>query len=150
MTHPGTGYGLYPTLEIKLDPETQRFSTYLDWRTGTPLEYLVRLQTAREIFGDPVRLEGIHTDPDGQICIVIRQAHFVGDPPTIHEIAESLSDEGFLPTGEGRFRPNDGIYIGDAHPRNLVKTPDGTIVPIDLVIAQAAGDLLQHLIETCG
>jgi hypothetical protein len=119
----------------------------LDRANATPSEYLVRQGLQASVFGSDIRLEGVSFsdkpsmvlfEPPGQPSFVISQEWFEkSEAPTLDEIADRLSRDGFLPVPNsyfGWFRPSDRVVIVDAKTDNFVKTPAG-VIPLDLQMA---------------
>ncbi|MEO5915775.1 MAG: hypothetical protein ABIS50_16185 [Luteolibacter sp.] len=106
-----------------------------------PLEYLERLLLQNEIFNDQVTFVGI----GGQRVrptIITRQADIPGEPADHSEIIHLMTRElGFelLPARhsvgyqDSLAFVRDGIAVFDLRPANVVRTPDGVIVPIDSI-----------------
>lgn len=119
----------------------------LDRANATPSEYLQRQALQTTVFGSDIRLEGVSFsdkpsmvlfEPPGQPSFVVSQEFFPkNESPTLDEISDRLTSDGFLPVPGsyfGWFRPSDSVAIVDAKPDNFVKTEKG-IVPIDLQMA---------------
>jgi RNA polymerase sigma factor (sigma-70 family) len=107
---------------------------------ATPESYLTRLGLQNRLFGDDIKWKGINgvgqtvttqpfherlKDKDGKVVTV-----------SYPEIAKSMGDAGFVPTGvHGEWRnASEGVTVSDAHPRNFVKDAIGRVHPIDLQI----------------
>lgn len=99
-----------------------------------PFEYLTRLALHNDIFGDDVVIECTLEDDQGRLVTVISQSFIEGDHPSQAHIDEYMMAEGFVKTRSGDwYRASDDIAAFDAHPGNFIFTPDGNVVPIDLV-----------------
>lgn len=99
-----------------------------------PFEYLTRLALHNDIFGDDVVIECTLEDDLGRLVTVISQSFIEGDHPTQPQIDEYMTAEGFVKTRSGDwYRASDDIAAFDAHCGNFIHTPDGNVVPIDLV-----------------
>lgn len=73
-------------------------------------------------------------DDQGRLVTVISQSFIEGDHPSQAHIDEYMMAEGFVKTRSGDwYRASDDIAAFDAHPGNFIFTPDGNVVPIDLV-----------------
>jgi hypothetical protein len=107
-------------------------------------EYLGRLGLMDAVFGVPVYVTGILNNPYGYPQIATRQPWIDGTIPAPAEVSDWLHEQGFLsvdrsvhdrgtiPAGSVWYRPADNVLMGDAVPRNFIKTPDGIIAPIDV------------------
>lgn len=99
-----------------------------------PFEYLPRLALHNEIFGDDVVIECTLEDDQGRLVTVISQSFIEGDHPSQAHIDEYMTAERFVKTRSGDwYRATDDIADFDGHPGNFIHTPDGNVVPIDLV-----------------
>lgn len=118
----------------------------LDYQT-TPYQYLNRLALTNRIFGDDVKWEGVIPE-DGHIRTVTSQPFYKGEPPSEKETDDKLSGMGFeaktIPSefygqepSKVWYRQEDGILLGDVKPANFVKTDDGVIRPIDVIVEKA-------------
>lgn len=106
-----------------------------------PLEYFERLLLHNEVFEDTVCFVGIGGDLH-RPRIITRQEDIVGEPANEAEIGEMMERELGFWRLEARFalgyadsmafaRP--GVAVFDLRPANVVRTPDGLIVPIDTI-----------------
>lgn len=110
---------------------------------ASPLQYLNRLMLQNEIFGDDIRLLGIHRSC-GALRMVTIQPDISGEPPTMPEISEFLGDEfGFRPLSiapMGYYKSSSyllgNLGLFDVHPANLVKVASGKLVPIDVIMVE--------------
>jgi hypothetical protein len=111
---------------------------------ASPLEYLDRLRAANLLLADDIRLEGLWRNPAGAWRIVTRQADVPGTPAERDEIIGSLAQAGWIlqPQWSGvvyhrslTFRRGDWLMT-DAHPANFVRTADGLVIPIDVILAK--------------
>lgn len=99
-----------------------------------PFEYLTRMALHNDIFGDDVVIECTLEDDRGWLVTVISQSFIEGDHPTQAQIDEYMTAEGFVKTrSEDWYRASDDIAAFDSHLGNFIFTPDGNVVPIDLV-----------------
>ncbi len=106
------------------------------------------------VFEVPVRVTGIVSNPCGLPQIATAQAWIDGTIPEGSEVSDWLHEQGFLaiarncqdrgsvPAGSAWYRPADNILMGDAMPRNFIKTPEGLIVPIDVSLTLISMALL--------
>lgn len=112
---------------------------------GTPREYLIRQALCEEVFPTGLKVEGL-TD-DGHF--VISQRAIKGEHPTEAAIRKYLLKLNFanFPARFGQggtawFHRGLGVLIMDTAPDNFVSSRQG-IVPIDLVVAELEGGLLE-------
>ena len=108
---------------------------------GLPLEYLEPLRLQNEIFLDQVTFVGVGGHRY-QPTIITRQPDVPGEPADRSEIIRLMTQElGFeiLPArfavgyqGSLAFIRED-VAVFDLRPANVVKTPDGLIIPIDSI-----------------
>jgi hypothetical protein len=106
------------------------------------------------VFGVPVFVIRIVSNPFGCPQIATRQPWIDGDIPSPGELSDWLHQQGFssvprslhdrasVPAGSAWFRPADNVLMGDAVARNFLKTPDGIIVPIDVSLTLLPEDRL--------
>jgi hypothetical protein len=109
-----------------------------------PLEYLDRLILQNEVFADRISFVGVAGD-SRQPRIVTRQPDIAGEAAGVDEIREVMIDAlGFspLPTAFAlgyadslAFARHD-VAVFDLRPANVVKTPAGVVVPIDVIAVQ--------------
>lgn len=108
-----------------------------------PLEYLQRLLWHNEVFGDDIRLLGLWQPQPHQWRIVTSQPGLQGTRAALEELAAAFAGVGFLPLswrGIGyehslsfRF---EGFDIWDVHPANVLLSPEGLPLPIDVIITR--------------
>lgn len=146
--------------DVRYDPDTRRWWKYtkpdasglaVTWEAAappvlhnaSPLEYMARLQAQNELFGDDIRLEGLWRQGRGW-RIITSQPHADGEPPTREEIHAALTADGWLPAPQWNglgyehgltFLRGDWL-LADAHPANFVKTADGALIPIDVILTR--------------
>jgi hypothetical protein len=106
-----------------------------------PLEYLERLQLQNEIFLDQVTFVGIGGHPY-RPTIITRQPDIPGEPATPPEIEYLMTHELGFELLPARFSIGyqdslafirNGGAVFDLRPANVVRTPEGLIVPIDSI-----------------
>ena len=109
--------------------------------SALPLEYLSRLALQNEIFADDVTFVGV-AGPKHDCRIVTRQSDIPGVSASDDEIINLMSKElGFklLPPrysvgySESLAFLRDDVAVFDLRPANVVKTPEGIIVPVDSI-----------------
>ena len=109
-----------------------------------PLDYLQRLLWQNEIFGDDIRLVGLWQAQPHQWRIVTTQPGLQGGRVTLDELATAFVVAGFtlLPWRglgyEGSLSLRcEGFDIWDAHPANVLLSPEGLPLPIDVIITRS-------------
>jgi hypothetical protein len=82
---------------------------------------------------------------------LIRQPAICGVPASDIEIDSFFKEVDWLPfeiEGERAYYvPSDAIVISDTHRGNLIKLPDGLLVPIDLRLQKVTGSLHQAVLN---
>ena len=145
LTLPDTGgYGFVPDVDGDI--------VWL--RPAIASEYLGRLGLMDAVFGVPSRVTGILTNHQGAPQIASSQPWVDGIIPESDEVSDWLHEQGFapvprrfhergsVPAGSVWYRRTDDILMGDAVPRNFLKTPDGIIVPIDVSLTLIPVELI--------
>ena len=84
-----------------------------------------------------ITVVGFGTNKDGDFEIITEQPYIQGVDATEQEIKEHFNKLGFT-ENEGLYQGKDAfgneeVIFKDAAPKNVIKTPDGNIVPIDLI-----------------
>lgn len=99
-----------------------------------PSEYLERLRLQNLVFEDDVRLEGIIENRAGVSIVTSQPFVPYGKPPhpTEREIETFLNGLGFFYQSGAYFRKRDRLVLVDPHPANVIRAPDGKLVPIDV------------------
>lgn len=107
------------------------------------LDYLQRLLWQNEVLGDDVHLIGLWQELPHQWRIVTTQPGLQGNRATLDELSAAFVAAGFtvLPwRGIGyegslslRF---EGFDIWDVHPANVLLSPEGLPLPIDVIITR--------------
>jgi DNA ligase (NAD+) len=96
--------------------------------------YLRNITSSNCLFEDDIRFHGIVQIEAGPI-FVVSQPYVHGVEPTIKEVNDWFTANGYRSSGYNRWRDDtNGIEIADAHVGNLIKTEDGELVPIDLQV----------------
>lgn len=99
--------------------------------------YLQNILRSNHIFSDDIQLHGILISADGP-AFVTSQPFIPGTRPTDREVEDWFAAGGYRSTGHNRWlHENTGIEIADAHTGNLIKTPTGELIPIDLQVLRA-------------
>lgn len=84
-----------------------------------------------------ITVVGFGTNEKGEFEIITEQPYIQGVNPTEQEIKEHFNKLGFTENermyqGKDAFG-NEEVIFKDAAPKNVIKTPEGNIVPIDLI-----------------
>lgn len=84
-----------------------------------------------------ITVVGFGTNKDGDFEIITEQPYIQGEDATEQDIKDYFNKLGFtenerLYQGKDAFG-NEEVIFKDAAPKNVIKTPDGNIVPIDLI-----------------
>jgi DNA ligase (NAD+) len=96
--------------------------------------YLSNITASNYLFEDDIRFHGIVQIETGPI-FVVSQPYVHGVEPTIQEVSEWFTANGYRSSGYNRWHDDaTGVEIADAHSGNLIKTEDGELVPIDLQV----------------
>jgi hypothetical protein len=112
---------------------------------ASPLEYLERLLAQNALLGDAIRFEGVWRDPETKAWrLVTSQPDVPGIPLSRAEIIDGLAAQGWQlqPQWAGlgyrnslTFRRGDWLMT-DVHPANLARSPDGLIMPFDVILTR--------------
>ena len=106
-----------------------------------PLEYLDRLILQNELFADSVTFVGV-AGTRQMPRIVTRQPHLQGDAASRAEILSMMVEDLGFKLLQSRYSVGyadslafvrDGVAVFDLRPANVVRTPEGVIVPIDSI-----------------
>jgi hypothetical protein len=104
-------------------------------RRATPLEYLRRLERFDMVSQTRVRVAGIAVD-NGMPLLVTSMDFILGShPPDLHDRLLQLGWETIVDPDQmlSYHHAEDGIVMRDAHPKNFILTPKGSLVPIDVI-----------------
>ncbi len=110
---------------------------------ATPLDYLQRLLWQNEILGDDIHLVGLRQAQPHRWSIVTTQPGLQGSRATLPDLERAFLAAGFalLPwRGLGyenslAFRL-DGFDLWDVHPANVLLSPEGLPLPLDVIITR--------------
>jgi hypothetical protein len=112
--------------------------------SATARAYLTRLVLQNRYFGDDIELVAL-INVDQRLRILTSQPHIAGEPAPYSEIQAWFQNLGFVRVCSNDriawYNTQDNLLIADAHEGNIIKTPDGDLVPIDLNICQPVGEL---------
>jgi len=140
-------FGLSPGIELALVSSSQDARRFHLWE-ATPLEYLERLDLHNQLVPDINRLEGILSQPDGDLAIVTSQPRFDIVPVTEAEIDAWFAAQGFRKvTRSAYYREEDNLGVFDAHDKNVIRAGD-TLVPFDVIPCRPAGGFQQFIADT--
>ena len=115
---------------------------------STPLEYLERLHLQNLLIPGLNVLEGVISQPGGDLAIVTSQPRFELVPVTTAEIDAWFASLGFAKVAESSYyRAEDNLGVFDAHDKNLVRADD-VLVPFDVIPCRPAGGFLAFIEET--
>jgi len=142
LKHTKGGFG------YKVHPVVGPYGGYATLRVATPGEYLDRMDHFNHAFGDDSRLEGVLAAGGSHIGLTVSQKKIKGTEPTQPEIDDYLKKGGYVKVAADKFEndhikdktwinPKSGYVVTDVKPDNFKKTPDGKIVPIDLIVDHA-------------
>lgn len=119
---------------------------------ASPLEYLSRLAWQNALFGDDIRILGLHFDDEGLQVVTSQPWILYDESPlaTDDQIAAYLNLIGLkraalYPHGYFFYDGRSNIAVADAGPSNVVISNDGKIVAIDVVTGKPDGDHRQAL-----
>jgi hypothetical protein len=128
----------------------------LSWGTGqtaTAGEYLTRLLLQNKYFRDEIRLIAL-VNWGGRLRVLTSQPHIAGEPADAEQIRRWLADLGFAclanQWGIAWYRKRENLLLADAHEGNVIRSQDGTLVPIDLNIIQPFGHMLDSVLKSLG
>lgn len=101
---------------------------------GTAIDYLTNIVACRQLFAFDWRFEGILKAADG-LRMVSSQPFILGEKATQQQIGDHFSNLGFSKgRHEHTYCNEEGITIADARPDNILRDPDGILMPIDVHI----------------
>lgn len=112
-------------------------------------EYLSRLVLQNRYFNDDIRLIAL-VNCEQKLRVLTSQPHIAGGPAPAATIQAWFENLGFrrLVVG-GRIvwhRQEENLLVADAHEGNVIITPSGTLVPIDLNIMEPSRDFLEKVL----
>jgi hypothetical protein len=119
---------------------------------AAPADYLERMRLMNAVFGDAVRVEGVRCGRTVAVAIsqpLVKAARSAKPHPAREgPISKYMTAHGFVSLGYGAwFHPAEKLMVTDATPDNFIVTRRG-LVPVDLMIARAEGELLRVLERT--
>lgn len=109
-----------------------------------PLEYLQRLLWQNEVFGDDIHLIGLWQQQPHRWRIITTQPGLQGTRASLDDLASAFVTTGFtlLPWRgigyEGSLSLRiEGFDIWDVHPANVLLSPEGLPLPIDVIVTRS-------------
>lgn len=116
---------------------------------AAPADYLERLALVNRVFGDDLRVEGLRCGRTVAIVIsqpLARAARTrTPHPRGLQKIEAYMEARGFVNLGFAAwYHPQEKLMVTDATRENFVQTRRG-LVPVDLMICRAEGELLRAL-----
>lgn len=147
--------------DVTLDEESGRWIKYskrsssgytVSWNASgepfmhnaLPAEYLQRLLWQNEIFGDDIHLVGLWQEQPHQWRIITTQLGLQGTRATLDDLSTAFVAAGFtlLPWRSIGYEGSlslriEGFDIWDVHPANVLLSPDGLPLPIDVIVTRA-------------
>ncbi len=137
LTMPGKG-----GKELHARQEGLGIAPTLITEDALPSDYLRRLRLANDKLGDGFHLHGVIDTPRGP-RMVVSQPHVRGDPATPAQVARHFTTAGFQKINAKTFyHVGENLLVSDAHIANVLKTPEGVVVPFDVGAQQPRGALL--------
>ncbi len=134
-------------------PNRFGWSVEYEGANATPFEYLRRLIYQNWFFGDRINLVGVVTGDD-HLEVITSQPWITGmethPEATEEQIVSYFADLGFVPTRlfpsrSGFYNKEVDIVAADAHPRNILVSEFGQILPIDVVMGRPGPRLARLL-----
>ncbi|MEY4482711.1 MAG: Serine/Threonine/Tyrosine Kinase found in polyvalent protein, partial [Verrucomicrobiota bacterium] len=108
-----------------------------------PHDYLQRLIWQNEVFGDDIHLVGTWQEFPHHWRIVTTQPGLQGTRATLDELASAFVTAGFtlLPWRSIGYEGSlalrcEGFDIWDVHPANVLLSPEGLPLPIDVIVTR--------------
>jgi hypothetical protein len=112
--------------------------------SATAKGYLARLVLQNHYFSDDIQLVAL-INADQRLRVLTSQSHIHGEAAPYEEIKAWFQNLGFVQVCANDriawYLIKDNLLIADAHEGNVIKTPEGDLVPIDLNICQPVGEL---------
>jgi hypothetical protein len=111
---------------------------------GNALDYLIRIRLCNALFDTDWHLEGVWLDHN-EARIVTSQKFVRGDNTPVEKISAFMASRQF----EDRviddkllyYRAGDNLVVADLHEKNVLTTPNGKLVPIDVIIGKPSPEL---------
>ncbi len=114
---------------------------------GSALGYLENILACNALFALDWRFEAVVQADDG-LRILSSQPFIIGENATVEDIDSYFAALGFGKERENTYVRPDGLKVADARPDNLLRRPNGALIPIDVhVLGVAFDDLPEEDIE---
>lgn len=121
--------------------------------TATAREYLTRLLLQNLYFGDDIQLVAV-VESEQKLRVLTSQPHIAGEPAPYEEIQLWFTGIGFCRIEASQriawYRPAENLLVADAHEGNVIWTPAGDLIPIDLNLIQPVGGLRDQILSLVG
>ena len=117
---------------------------HLPWKgQATPLQYIARLHFCNEVFDDCIELASVDGGETSPVRVLTLQPYVTGEETPQDEVDAYLESLGFQCQiiGDDNYKVwhmpwgAHTVYIGDLHPKNVLKTAAGKLVVIDGIVA---------------
>lgn len=106
---------------------------------GSAVGYLENILACNALLALDWRFEAVVQADDG-VRILSSQPFIIGENATVEDIDSYFAALGFGKERENTYVRPDGLKIADARPDNLLRRPDGALVPIDVHVLGVAFD----------
>lgn len=121
----------------------------IEFRKGSPLEYLERWLCSNEVFEDDVRLASVVSWADGSVSFSIRQPQYDGEVTSQVEIEDFFVAAGWIKLDREKehaiyFNYAFQVMAIDALPRNCYKR-EGRILPFDVILCRPSEAIESYL-----
>lgn len=108
---------------------------------GSAAGYLENILACNAMLALDWRFEAVVQADDG-VRILSSQPFIIGENATVEEIDSYFSALGFGKERENTYVRPDGLKVADARPDNLLRRPDGALIPIDVHVLGVVVDEL--------
>lgn len=140
----GPGYGLAPTISRL---QSGMVSDWFAIFPATPSQYFERLLLSNRLYPGLNSLVGF-CEVDGRFAVITSQPFVAGRNATQMEISSFMEQRKFVKICNATwFRAADRLAVFDVGGSNLFASETGELIPIDIIPAQAKGELLDCLNE---
>jgi hypothetical protein len=118
--------------------------------TATAKEYLTRWVLQNQFFGDDIHLVAL-VNSNSKMRVLISQPHIEGDPASPSDIENWFISIGFskidFSGSVAWYLEEENLLVADAHEGNVLRSPSGDLIPIDLNIVKPAVHLLEAIVD---
>lgn len=120
---------------------------------ASPLEYLRRLQLFNDLLCPRVELCALLQGPNHDLRIKTRQAHVVGEAPSLSDIIDFFSAATVHRKIEAGSYGSIALQVGeywlfDVCPKNFVKTEEGVVYAVDVIVQKEDDETLRLATKT--